>query len=154
MHLYLVRHAEAKKEEEDPLRSLTDKGTEDIKKVASRVVKLNLKVTNIYHSGKTRALQTAQILHNSVNSPGGLAQTEGLSPMDEPGVWAGRLGQVKGDIMLVGHLPHLSKLASLLLAGDGGKQIINVQKASIVCLKRFDDDGHWAVDWMLTPEIC
>ncbi|MGO9014829.1 MAG: phosphohistidine phosphatase SixA [Dissulfurispiraceae bacterium] len=153
MHLYLVQHAEAKKEEEDPLRSLTDKGTHDIKKVASNVVKLKLKVANIYHSGKTRALQTAQILHKSVDSSGGISQTDGLSPMDEPGVWAERLGSIKDNIILVGHLPHLSKLASLLVAGDEGKDVVNVQKASIVCLQRFDD-GHWAVDWMLTPEIC
>jgi phosphohistidine phosphatase len=153
MHLYLVQHAEAKKEEEDPLRTLTDEGIQDIKKVASYVVKLNLKVTNIYHSGKTRALQTAQILHESLNTSAGISQTDGLSPMDKPGVWAERLGSVKDNIMIVGHLPHLSKLASLLLAGDEGKDIVNVQMASIVCLKRFDD-GHWAVDWMLTPEIC
>ena len=153
MHLYLVQHAEAKKEDEDASRGLTDKGTQDINKVASYVVKLNLKVTNIYHSGKTRALQTAQILHESVNTSAGISQTDGLSPMDEPGVWAERLGSVKDNIIIVGHLPHLSKLASLLLAGDEGKDIVNVQMASMVCLKRFDD-GHWAVDWMLTPEIC
>ncbi len=153
MHLYLVQHAEAKKEEEDPSRGLSDKGTQDIKKVASCVGKLNLKVTNIYHSGKTRALQTAQILHESVNTSAEISQTDGLSPMDGPGVWAERLVAVKGDIIIVGHLPHLSKLASLLLAGDEGKDIVNVQMAAIVCLKR-SDDGHWAVDWMLTPEIC
>ncbi len=153
MHLYLVQHAEAKKKEEDPFRALTDKGTQDIKKVASYVDRLNLKVTNIYHSGKTWALQTAQILHESVNTSAGISQTDGLSPMDEPGVWAERLSSVIADIMIVGHLPHLSKLASLLLAGDAGKDIVNVQMASIVCLKRFDD-GHWAVEWMLTPEIC
>ena len=153
MYLYLVQHAEAKKAEEDTLRVLTCEGTQDIKKVASYIVKLNLKVTNIYHSGKTRALQTAQILHEGVNTSAGISQTDGLSPMDEPGVWAERLGSVKDDIMIVGHLPHLSKLASLLLAEDERKDIVNVRMASIVCLKRFDD-GHWAVDWMLTPEIC
>jgi len=153
MHLYLVQHAEAKKKEEDPLRMLTDKGTQDIKKVASYVAKLNLKVSNIYHSGKTRALQTAQILHESLNTSAGILQTDGLSPKDEPGVWAERLSSVKDNFIIVGHLPHLSKLASLLVAGDERKDIVNVQIASIVCLRRFDD-GHWAIDWMMTPEIC
>ena len=153
MYLYLVQHAEAKKEEEDPLRVLTDKGTQDIKKIGSHVVKLNLQVTDIYHSGKTRALQTAQILQESVNTFAAISQADGLSPMDEPGVWAQRLCSVKDNIIIVGHLPHLSKLASLLLAGDEGKDIVNVQMASIVCLKRFED-AHWSVCWMLTPEIC
>jgi phosphohistidine phosphatase len=153
MHLYLVQHAEAKREEDDPSRGLTDKGIQDIKRVASYIAKLNLKVADICHSGKTRAFQTAQILRESVNAIAGMSNTDGLSPMDEPEVWAKRLGSISDDIMIVGHLPHLAKLASILLSGDKGKHIVNVQMASIVCLKRFDD-GHWAVDWMLTPETC
>jgi len=35
MFLYLVQHAEAKKEEEDPARGLSEKGLQDIKKMAA-----------------------------------------------------------------------------------------------------------------------
>ena len=35
MFLYLVQHADAKKEEEDPSRSLSEKGIQDIARIAS-----------------------------------------------------------------------------------------------------------------------
>lgn len=62
MFLYLVQHAEAKREEEDPSRPLSEKGLEEIKKVALYAERLNIKVSQIFHSGKRRALQTAEVL--------------------------------------------------------------------------------------------
>ena len=38
------------------------------------------------------------------------------APNDDPMIWVGRLTEEHNDLMLVGHLPHLSpRLASLLL---------------------------------------
>jgi phosphohistidine phosphatase len=34
MYLYLVQHGEAKREDEDPARGLTEKGTKDVHQVA------------------------------------------------------------------------------------------------------------------------
>ena len=62
MLLYLVQHAEAKKEEEDRSRGLTDKGYRDIARSAVYAQKLGVRVSVIYHSGKKRAAQTAQVL--------------------------------------------------------------------------------------------
>ncbi|MCX7914224.1 MAG: hypothetical protein N2511_06535 [Thermodesulfovibrionales bacterium] len=49
-------------------------------------------------------------------------------------------------------LPHLSKLASLLLCGDAQRDIITFKRAGVVCLKRFDN-GVWSIQWMVIPEI-
>jgi len=152
MFLYLVQHAEAKREEEDPSRPLSEKGFEDIKKVALYVEKLNIKISEIFHSGKTRALQTAEILAQYLKPGKGISQTDRLAPLDDPQVWFDRLSKMKEDTMLVGHLPHLARLASLLLSGDKEKGIIDFKMGGIVCLKRFDD-GHWLVEWMLIPEV-
>ena len=54
MFLYLVQHAEAKREEEDPRRDLTQKGRIDIESVAHHLKRLNVQVKQILHSGKTR----------------------------------------------------------------------------------------------------
>jgi phosphohistidine phosphatase len=62
MLLYLVQHAEAKKEEDDPERGLTDKGFRDIAGTAAYAKNLSIKVSAIHHSGKKRALQTVQVL--------------------------------------------------------------------------------------------
>jgi len=45
MRIYLVQHGEAKKENEDPLRPLTEEGIKNAEKVASHLAKLNLKIT-------------------------------------------------------------------------------------------------------------
>ena len=72
--------------------------------------------------------------------------------MDSPDIWAARLGDMPGDIMLVGHLPHMGRLASLLLCGDAEKNMISFQMAGVVCLKG-DETGRWLIGWMLTPEM-
>lgn len=67
MRLYLVQHGEAKKEEEDPLRPLSERGREDVQRVAKYVEKLDIKASIIFHSGKLRAKQTAEILAEKLN---------------------------------------------------------------------------------------
>ncbi len=62
MYLYLVQHAEALSKEEDPSRSLSKKGIKDIKKIASFSRGLKVAIHQIVHSGKMRALPTAQLL--------------------------------------------------------------------------------------------
>jgi len=152
LFLYLVQHAEAKKEAEDPARDLTAKGLQDIKRVANYLEKLNLPVKQVFHSGKTRALSTARILAESLNPSQGISETQGLAPLDDPGSWAGQISKMDEDIVLVGHLPHLAKLAALLLTGDQEKNVINFKMGGMVCLRRMAA-GQWAVDWMVIPEI-
>ncbi len=152
MFLYLVRHAEAKREEEDPARPLSKKGFEDITKVASYVSLLNISIDEIFHSPKLRAKQSAEVLFQSLKPARGLKETDGLSPLDGPEIWADRLRDLRNDIILVGHLPHLAGLASLLLCGNIDNNIVSFREAGLVCLKR-DDSGRWSLQWMLTPEI-
>jgi phosphohistidine phosphatase len=152
MLLYLVQHAEAKKEEEDPERGLTDKGFKDIARTAVYAQKLGLKISIIHHSGKKRAMQTAQVLADSLKPEKGIIQSDGLAPMDDPEIWVKRVSAMNEDIMLVGHLPYMARLASLLLCEDKEKGVVDFKMAGIVCLKRFDD-GRWALEWMVVPEM-
>ncbi|MFP3868657.1 MAG: phosphohistidine phosphatase SixA [Desulfobacteraceae bacterium] len=152
MLVYLVQHAEAKSKEEDPARDLTDQGAQDIKKVADQLGKFHPAINQILHSGKTRALSTANILAAALKPPQGVTPTSGLAPLDDPGDWASRLAEMDEHIMLVGHLPHLAKLATLLLTGDQEKSVINFKMGGVVCLRR-SEVGQWAVDWMIIPEI-
>ncbi len=148
--LYLVQHAEAKREEEDPARGLTEKGLQDIRKVSATVANLNITVSQISHSGKTRALQTAEVLAEYLKPEKGLVETNGLAPLDEPEILAGRISEMDDDTVLVGHLPHLGRLASLLLCGDKEKNVIDFKMGGVVCLKRLED-GRWSVEWMIIP---
>jgi phosphohistidine phosphatase len=150
MLLYLVQHAEAKKEEEDPERGLTDKGFRDIARTAVYAQKLGFRVSAIYHSGKKRAAQTAKVLADYLKPEKGIAGTDKLAPMDDPAIWSKRVTEMSGDIMLVGHLPYLAKLTGLLLCGDKEKMFVDFRMAGIVCLKR-SEDGTWALEWMIVP---
>jgi phosphohistidine phosphatase len=152
MFLYLVQHGDAKKEEEDPARPLSDKGIEDVKKVASFMFRLKITVEEVLHSSKLRARQTAEIIADSLSIKKGVSETEGLAPLNEPILWAEKLKTKTHSLMLVGHLPHLGKLSSFLLSGDKEKSIIAFKMGGVVCMKR-DDAGTWTLQWMITPEI-
>lgn len=134
---------------------MTDRGLSDIKAVAAFVAAAGVTVSQILHSGKPRARQTAEVLAAAIggaNASGKVvAQTDGLNPSDDPKIWAGRIQGMKDDSMLVGHLPHLSRLASLLLCGDEAKNVVSFMMAGVVCLKK--EENGWSVKWMVTPEM-
>lgn len=152
MRIYLVQHADAKKEEEDPARPLSDRGMKEIEKVASYVSQLGVKIHKIFHSNKLRAKQTAEVLTATLKPDKGMSEVDGLAPLDDPNLWAVRLKGLPDDVMLVGHLPHLARLSSLLLCGNTDKNTVSFRMAGIVCLK-MDELGVWSLQWMLTPEI-
>lgn len=159
MTLYLVQHAQARPREEDPRRPLSEKGLSDIRKVGAFLAEREaVKASRILHSGKLRAEQTAEILAEYLH-PDSVSATDGLNPLDDPALWAGRLKETDEDLMLVGHLPHMSKLAALLLippaaglAQDEDKPIVAFRNAGVVCLGR-DEAGAWSLRWAVMPQI-
>jgi phosphohistidine phosphatase len=152
MVIYLVQHAEAAKAEEDPRRDLTKKGRLDIEDVAHLLKRLKVQVRQIFHSGKTRAQSTAEVLTSHLRPAEGVSAAPGLAPLDDPALWSDRIAQLDEDILLVGHLPHLARLAALLLTGDQGKEVINFQMGGALRLRKMSAE-QWAVDWMVVPEI-
>ncbi len=153
MNLYLVQHAQSKTKEEDPQRPLSEKGRNDIRKVADFLAKhTHIQVKSIMHSGKIRSWQTAEILAEHLKLITGIKEIEGLDPLADPYFWIKRLSKTEEDLMLVGHLPHLSKLSSYLLSQDENEKIINFQQGGVVCLQR-DLSGNWSVPWLIIPEI-
>lgn len=152
MLIYLVQHAEANKEEDDPRRDLTQKGRLDIEAVSHLLKRLRVEVRQIFHSGKTRAQSTAEVLADHLRPPEGTSEAPGLAPLDDPEIWADRIAQLEEDIILVGHLPHLARLAAVLMTGEKEKKVINFQMGGAVRLRRMAA-AQWAVDWMVVPEI-
>ena len=155
MRLYLVQHAQAKQKEEDPARSVSEKGKKDIRKMAGYLNDhVNIHIGAIFHSGKTRAKQTAQALAEALSPPQGIREAEGLDPLADVEVWAKRLasGEVDEETMLVGHLPHLARLASRLVCGNDKQEVVSFRQGGVVCLER-GEEGGWTVSWMQIPEL-
>lgn len=152
MLLYLVQHGEANSKETDVSRSLSEKGTADIKKVAAHAAAMNVSVSRIVHSGKRRAVQSAQILSEHITVRNEVAESDALSPMDDPQIWHERLLKIDEDLILVGHLPFMAKLSGLLLCGSGEKAAVHFEMGCMVCLKRAED-GSWALEWIIKPQM-
>lgn len=156
MELYLMQHGLAKTREEDPDRPLTDEGRAAVGRVADRVAALGLKPDRVYHSGILRARQTAEILAGRLGIPERVEARPGLEPLDPVGPVAGWLDELAarlGAVVLVGHLPFLDRLASLLVAGNEEAQVVAFRMGGLVKLVPKGNRPGYSVAWALTPEL-
>jgi phosphohistidine phosphatase len=152
MKLYLIQHAKAASKEDDPQRSLTDEGQRDIKKVAKFIKSLNLSIDYLWHSGKTRAQQTAEAIAEVIEIKKEMSAREDLAPNDNVEIIKDEITSANQDIMLVGHMPFVSRLASLLLTGSESSGTVVFQQGGIVCLN-YSDENQWQFSWMIIPDL-
>ena len=152
MKLYLVQHGKAASKEQDPERPLTDVGRRETKRMADFVRARGLMLDQLWHSGKLRAKQTAAILAKAMHVGDRPTARDGLKPNDNVALLRDELAVTSGDTMIVGHMPFVSRLATLLLTGYESPPVVTFVNAGIVCLER-TDDGRWQVDWSVTPDL-
>jgi phosphohistidine phosphatase len=152
MALYLVQHGQSTPKENDPQQGLSKTGIATVSRIAEVARGYQVAVSGILHSGKLRARQTAQIFKQALQPRQGLAETDGLKPMDDVTRFAERIDRLE-DVMLVGHLPFLERLTAFLLTGTPEKQVFKFQNGGIVCLEKDADRGMWYIKWTLMPEI-
>jgi len=152
MKLYLVRHAEAVNQPVAGERPLTEAGRQDAAALAQAMKALALTVPVIWHSGKARAFQTAEILNAAICAEQGLIAHDDLLPMDAIKPIAKLLCNQESDLMIVGHEPFLGELAAKLIVGKRRRKVLDLAKCSVACLQR-DDAGDWSVIWVITAEL-
>ena len=151
MLLYIFRHGDAKPKSEDPERGLSDRGRVEVTAICAVFSKINPQVGAIWHSGKTRAEQTANILAASLKIEGRVQGRSGLDPNDPPTPLIEELERRETNLAIVGHLPQLGKLISMLLLG-AERELLDLPSAGLVCLENSGDS--WRLNWFLTPELC
>lgn len=151
MKLFLVQHGEAKSEEIDPERSLTDRGIRKTKKSAGWLGRQHFSIAEILHSGKKRAVQTAEIFAGRLAPAKGITATTGLNPGDDVQPIAAMLAEREEMVMIVGHLPFLNRLAGLLLTGNSSLELISFSNSGIVCLEK--KDRRWVIAWIVVPDL-
>ena len=108
-----------------------------------------ISASRVLHSGKLRAGETAEIIATKLDAD--VEEVDGLDPNDDPRVWEERLATTDRDSLLVGHLPHLSRLTSHLLCGNTEAGLVEFAHGGVVCLRR--ENGHWAVRWSIPPAL-
>lgn len=166
MRLYLIRHAHAEDAEDDAIRPLSARGRAQVRSLAEFLRgSAALQAEEIWHSGLVRAQQTAELFVGSLDSNARLVRMEGLCPEDDPRIMADRVQQRTVSVVLVGHEPHLSALASLLVTGTTSSARFVLKKAAVLALERGPDgstDGTpvppgaaagWSVRWHISPEL-
>jgi len=152
MRAYLVQHGKAKPADEDPNRGLSDEGRAEVTLIANFLHDLRITISLVYHSGKLRAEETAHILATSIRCTGGPCHYDCLNPSDDPAATADFLNVYTDDILIVGHLPHLERLTSLLLTGNPDQRPVQFRNAGVVCLQK-ERNGRWSVVWAIVPEL-
>lgn len=151
MKLYLVQHAAAVPKEVDEQRPLSERGRQDLEKIADFIKPLGVRLGDLWHSPKTRARQTAEILRRALHVDN-FVEKEGLKPKDEVDMIIDEIEKAAEDIMIVSHMPFVGRLATELLCGKFNDDIIAFRQGGIVCLELGEDD-IWQVAWIVTPEI-
>lgn len=152
MKLYLVRHADAVPKIENPKRPLSRQGIAEARLVAQFLSSIDVSVAAVWHSPKARSKQTAELVLPAIRCRGGLVQRDDLTPNGPLRMVLRDLRTMAADIMIVGHEPHLGKLASRLLTGRQGSQTVEMVKACVVCLQTIAP-GMWQVAWAITPQL-
>ncbi|MFT3783500.1 MAG: histidine phosphatase family protein [Nibricoccus sp.] len=162
MPIYLIRHAHAVDADEDPRRPLSARGQSQLRQLLRFFQnRAAFQPLQFWHSPLLRARQTAELLAGGLKSQPALIETSGLLPDDSPDELADRLeGSHEPDrIGVVGHLPHLSALATLLVRGKNGAEIFDFKKAAILALEatgrshKKTGRALWEVCWFVTPEV-
>ena len=151
MKLYLVRHGKAVADYESGDPPLSPEGESEVALVASKLSEMDVIVEDIYHSGKLRAKQTAEIIQKSVAPDVDLSVKVGLKPNDPVARIADDMIRADKNTMLVGHLPFMDKIASYLLERSHDKSGLAFHTATVVCLERMEND-KWTILWTVSPD--
>ena len=149
MDFYLVRHGEAVSETVDAKRPLSPIGRQQIESIARMALNKNAQVTAICHSGILRARQTAEILGQRLCTGDRVTPIGGLLPEDDPEIAKAELESADNPLMLVGHLPHMNRLAALLVNGDINREAVGFGPGTLVCCSR--TSSQWKIAWILRP---
>jgi phosphohistidine phosphatase len=149
VRLVIAHHGDAVGPHENPMRPLSPAGHRQIEYLAREAVALGVRPRIIWHSGKLRARQTAEAYWRACNPLAQFAAARGLLP-DDPPVWlSDRLILEDGEVMIVGHMPHLPRLLRLLLTGNADAPAIEFPLNGVVCVE--EQAGAWTERWRLSP---
>jgi len=152
MALYLIQHGKSLSKDEDPDQGLSADGIAETERIANQAKDDGVTVSQIRHSVKTRARQTAEIFAGALNPKQGMREVSGIKPLDDVAAYAANIDPVE-NIMLVGHLPFMERLTAFLITGSIDKPVFKFQNSGIVCLDKDPEAQTWVIRWSLMPKI-
>lgn len=155
--LYLLRHAEAVAAEDDPARPLSEQGRDQVRAIATFIRERGgIAVERVWHSPLIRAVETAEIFCDKLDITATRREIDGLLPDDDIRGIARRLSGFGYPLLVVGHEPHLGRLASMLVCGNVDQDIVEFKKGALLCLEREATKSQtilWRIRWFITPAL-
>jgi len=143
MKLYLMRHGQAASPQVDPQQGLTPEGRVAIEQLAQRLAMQGVLFAQVFHSEKTRARQTAEIMTSIMAPNVAPQQRTGLKPNDDPRPLIPEIESWQQDTLITSHLPFIPNLLSLL---TGDLQSIVLIPGTVVCLVK--ENTVWRIEWV------
>jgi len=150
MKLYLMRHGTALSPQPGAERQLTARGRAEVAASAEFLARHAPGIRRIFHSGISRAEETARIVGDRLGVD--VERQPNLTESDPAELTAPLIDSLEGDALIVGHFSHIPRLASWLLLRGEERVFFTTYCASIICLER-DDDGGWSLDYFVSPAI-
>lgn len=152
MKIYLVRHGNAENKDEDAPKVLSTLGKKEVRAVGRFLASAGVKVSYVFHSGKTRAEQTAELLAKAIAYTGKIETRSGMEPNDLVSPFLSEINQLDGDSIYVGHMPFMGKFLSRIMIGTENYDIVAFHTATVVCLEKVMS-SHWTIRWTVYPEL-
>ena len=148
MMLYLMRHGEAASVQDDPEQGLTTEGKNQIEKLAQRLSDEGLKFSDVFHSEKTRARQTAEIMRDFIAPDIKTTTHLHIKPNDDPALIISEINHFTENTLITSHLPFVPNLIFTLT----GKlpEGINFVPGTVVCLEKIHNSA-WTIRWAISP---
>jgi phosphohistidine phosphatase len=157
MMLYIMRHGLAEEvgpKGDDASRQLTIEGREKISAAAKGLKALDLELEVILTSPIPRAAETANLVAAELGGAPVPQMMKELSTGVSPQAAMVALKQMvpHQSVLIVGHEPTLSRVASLLLTGTAEVASIRLKQGSVIALELPErvDRGVAQLRWMMT----
>jgi len=113
--------------------------------LAAAAAARGVKPAVVWHSGKLRARQTAEMFWRACNPFAEFAATRDLQPDDPPAWMRDRLRGETRDVLLVGHFPFLPRLLASLVDNESAEFPMH----GMAALQSEDDGVTWRELWRL-----
>jgi len=145
--ILLVHHGDAVGAGVDPMRPLSSIGRAATERLAAAAAQRGVKPDAVWHSGKLRARQTAELFWKACNPLASVSAQHGLQPDDPPRWMRDQLAGETRSILIAGHMPHLPRLLATLLGARDESAAIAFPQHGCVALEAAGD--RWKEIWRM-----
>jgi phosphohistidine phosphatase len=159
--LYIMRHGIAEDRGvggviDDAKRALTEEGKEKMREIAAGLERIDVELDWIVSSPLVRAHQTAKIVTDTISSHPPLDLCEALEPGGSYEKLLSFLSKHpdRHRVMVVGHEPDLSELATRLIgAGRSANMSFKKGGCCLITLSEFPPQSPGRLNWWMTPAV-